>query len=160
VRDSKTLSAAQRAELVPSIRARAMAIAVGAASVREIDRFNIRVATAIAMRRAVRRLLHRCPSAPPPLLLLDGLPLPELGYAHDALIDGDARCYTIAAAGVVAKEVRDRLMQNLDRRYPGYGWASNAGYGTSEHCDALSLLGPTVHHRKSFSPVAQLKLPF
>ena len=158
VRDSKTLSAAQRNELVPALRAAALGIALGAASAREIDRFNIRVATAIAMRRAIARLLPCCAAFPHPRLLIDGRPLPEVGYPHDALVDGDALCYSIAAAGIVAKTVRDELMHRLARRYPGYGWDSNAGYATAAHCSALVELGPTPHHRRSFTPVVQLPL--
>ena len=91
-------------------------------------------------------------------VLLDGLPLPECGLEHDALVDGDALCYTVAAAGIVAKEVRDELMLRLARRYPDYGWASNAGYGTAEHCIAIDTHGPTPHHRRSFTPVSQMSL--
>ena len=175
VRDSKTLSAAQRAALLPALYALALAVAVGAASVAEIDRVNIRGATARAMRRAIRRLLAQRPSppplgsplsapsafsSPPPLILLDGLRFPEVGYPHEALVDGDTLCYSIAAAGIVAKEVRDRLMRRLAPRYPGYGWETNAGYGTSQHCDAIQELGPTPHHRQHFAPVAQYPLPF
>ena len=157
VRDSKTLSPGQRLDLVPPLRASALAVTIGAASAHEIDRLNIRVATALAMHRAVRRLLALCPSALSAVVLLDGLPMPELGFDHEALIDGDAQCYSIAAAGVIAKTVRDGLMQRLDQRHPGYGWNTNVGYATAEHCDALTRLGTTRHHRWSFAPVAQLQ---
>jgi ribonuclease HII len=157
LRDSKTLSAKQRAGLFPLIRAHALAIGVGAASVREIDRLNIRRATALAMQRAVMRALRGLrPVACD--ILLDGLPMKELGYVHDAMVDGDAHCVTIAAAGIIAKEVRDRLMHALDRRHPGYGWVSNSGYGTAHHLAALRTAGPTRHHRTSFGPVSQLRL--
>ena len=163
LRDSKTLSARQRAALLPLIRAQALACAVGAASVREIDRLNIRVATAVAMRRAVLKALEALKAlegaaSPSPLVLLDGLPMKELGYEHDALVDGDAHCVSIAAAGIVAKETRDRLMQALDRRHPAYGWGTNSGYGTAAHLEALRSVGPTRHHRTSFAPVSQLSL--
>jgi len=164
LRDSKTLSARKRAELLPLIRAHALVVGVGAASVREIDRLNIRVATALAMRRAVTRALHDPRLAPTvaaalaPLILLDGLPMKELGYAHEALVDGDAHCVTISAAGIVAKETRDRLMHALATRHPAYGWASNSGYGTAAHLEALRGVGPTRHHRTSFAPVSQLSL--
>jgi ribonuclease HII len=157
LRDSKTLSARQRAELLPLIRAHALIVAVGAASVREIDRLNIRVATALAMRRAVARAI-RDPRLETRDILLDGLPMQELGYPHEALVDGDALCVTIAAAGIVAKETRDRLMHALDRRHPAYGWVSNSGYGTAQHLAALRTAGPTRHHRTSFGPVGQLTL--
>lgn len=157
LRDSKTLSARQRAELLPLIRAHALCIGVGAASVREIDRLNIRVATALAMNRAVAKALKAL-KALEHVVLLDGLPMRELGYVHEALVDGDAHCVTISAAGIVAKETRDRLMRALARRYPPYGWDGNSGYGTPQHLEALRSAGPTRHHRTSFSPVSQLSL--
>jgi ribonuclease HII len=166
VRDSKTLSEAQRAELLPQIQETAIIVTVAAASVREVDRYNIRVATALAMRRAVSRACaapafrsgaRRC-GATGYQVLLDGLPMRECGFVHEALVDGDALCYSVAAAGIVAKEVRDRLMRGLARRYPGYGWEHNAGYCTPEHCAAIAELGATRHHRLSFSPVAQTEL--
>jgi ribonuclease HII len=156
LRDSKVLTAIQRNRLAVLIRNRAATIGIGAASCRVIDRVNIRVATAIAMRRALRRAAGECRA--PMAVLIDGLPLPELRFEHDALVDGDALCYSIAAAGVVAKVVRDRLMTLLARRHPSYGWETNMGYGTPEHLAAIDLGGPTVHHRRSFTPVAQLKL--
>ncbi len=162
LRDSKTLSATRRAELLPLIRAHALVVAVGGASVREIDRLNIRVATALAMRRAVVKALKtletHVAAALAPQILLDGLPMKELGYAHDALVDGDALCISIAAAGIVAKETRDRLMRALALRHPRYGWEGNSGYGTPQHLEALRSAGPTRHHRTSFGPVSQLSL--
>jgi len=157
LRDSKVLSWLQREALLPRLRATALAVGVGAASIREIDRYNIRGATALAMRRALVRV--RAALGPAEVLvLIDGLPFPEVGCVHEALVDGDALCYSIAAAGVLAKQVRDRLMRQLAVRHPGYGWEQNAGYGTPQHCDALNALGPTRHHRFSFAPVAQLGL--
>jgi ribonuclease HII len=160
VRDSKTLPAARRAQLALAIRGAALALAIGAASVREIDRLNIRVASALAMRRALRRVLcHPSVAGRPESaldVLIDGLPLPEIGLRHEALVDGDAHCHSVAAAGIVAKEVRDALMARLARRYPGYSWDTNMGYGTAEHQAGLKSLGPTRHHRHSFGPVAQL----
>lgn len=151
LRDSKQLTARQRERLGQQIRDRAAAWAVGAASVREIDRVNIRCATALALARALRRL-----SVSPDHVLLDGTPLPELGCAHEAIVDGDACCHSIAAASVLAKLVRDRLMRLLARRHPAFGWDHNMGYGTLEHLRALDRDGPTAHHRKSFTPVVQL----
>jgi ribonuclease HII len=130
-----------------------LGVGVGAASVREIDRINIRRATILAMQRALRRL-----GLEPAEVLVDGVWLPELGCPHDAIIDGDALCQSIAAASVIAKTVRDRLMRLLALRYPVYSWEENKGYGTPEHLDALQVLGPTRHHRMSFMPVAQLSL--
>ncbi|HEX9580484.1 MAG TPA: ribonuclease HII [Gemmatimonadales bacterium] len=153
LRDSKVLTARQRERLGGVIRARAAAWAIGAASVPEIDRLNIRVATALAMRRALRRL-----TLVPDHVLLDGLPLPELACGHEAIVDGDARCHSIAAAAVLAKLVRDRLMERLSRRYPAFGWEHNKGYGTPDHLAALDAGGPTRHHRRSFMPVVQTRL--
>ena len=153
LRDSKLLPPRRRARLVGVVRARALAVGVGAASVREIDRLNIRRASILAMRRALARL-----GIVPGLILVDGLPCPELGCAHDAIVDGDAHCHSIAAASVVAKTVRDRLMELLGRHHPLYAWESNKGYGTPEHLAALGLHGFTAHHRKTFAPVLQLEL--
>jgi ribonuclease HII len=161
LRDSKMLPARVRLRLAIRIRERALAFAVGAASSREIDRLNIRVATALAMRRAIVRLITSGPFAgtrPPHRILIDGLRLPEIGFEHDALVDGDARCQSIAAAAILAKTTRDRLMHQLAPRYPGYGWGTNVGYGTEEHHLGLQLHGPTRHHRFTFAPLAQLSL--
>ena len=153
VRDSKTLSSLQRERLAPIIRKRAVAIGVGAASVREIDRLNIYHATILAMRRALARL----PVAPD-RVLVDGKPLRTLAVPHIAVVGGDACCYSIACASIVAKVTRDRLMAALAARHPAYGWLRNVGYGTDEHRRGLALAGLTAHHRRSFAPVAQLAL--
>lgn len=168
LRDSKLLPEKRRVVLARRVRERAMFLGVGAASSREIDRLNIRVATALAMHRAIRRvcrLAHlmgrtSCAADLPVefTILVDGLPLPEIGYRHDALVDGDALCHSIAAAAVIAKTVRDDLMRRLASRYPNYGWETNMGYCTPGHCAALDEYGPTRHHRKSFEPIAQLTL--
>src|SRR5438067_494800 len=97
-----------------------------------------------ARRRALARL-----GLEPALVLVDGLPCPELGRPHDAIVDGDACCHSIAAASVIAKTVRDRLMELLGARHPLYAWASNKGYGTPDHLAALAAFGFTSHHRKS-----------
>jgi len=162
VRDSKILPGERREELALLIRTRAIRIGVGAASCREIDRVNIRVASALAMRRAVRRALGISSAAvemtESHVIIIDGLPLPELGYPHEALVDGDALCYSVAAASIVAKTVRDRLMRCLASRYPGYGWHTNVGYSTQEHLTGISTIGVTRHHRLSFAPMAQRDL--
>jgi ribonuclease HII len=176
LRDSKMLAPKRRELLAVIIRSKAVAIGVGAASAREIDRFNIRVASALAMRRAVHRCLRSfvarerlgfvehgqplpgCEAPPDYWILIDGLPLPEIGFEHRALVDGDALCHSVAAASVVAKTVRDALMRRLALRYPGYGWDTNVGYATDGHQEGLRLLGPTRHHRQSFFPIAQLQL--
>lgn len=150
--DSKRLSPERRRELAIRIRAEALGIGVGAASAREIDRWNIRRATALAMRRAVLRLPF-----PPDHLAVDGLPVRELG-PHTAVVHGDQTVHCIACASIIAKTIRDRLMERLAVRHPRYGWERNAGYGTPEHRAALAEFGPTAHHRRSFRPV-RLSLP-
>ena len=173
LRDSKILPPSVRARLAERVRRRVLAFGVGAASAHEIDRYNIRVARAIAMRRAITCLIRRSSLARFPLgqaprtffdsgrpyrIIIDGLPLPEIGYAHDALVDGDARCQSISAAAILAKTVRDRLMHRLALRYPGYGWDTNVGYGTEEHQEGLRINGPNRHHLLTFAPLAQLTL--
>jgi ribonuclease HII len=151
VRDSKKLSAAQRVRLDLKIRQKALAIGIGAASPAEIDRLNIRRATALAMQRALQRV------GPVDHLLVDGNRVPELGLDHQtAIIKGDSRSLSIACASVVAKVCRDHLLQRLALRYPGYGWEHNAGYGTAEHQAALLCQGVTPHHRRSFAPIKLL----
>jgi ribonuclease HII len=160
LRDSKTLLPAVRRRLAERIRQRVLGFGIGAASSREIDRLNIRVATALAMRRALDHLFRGglIPSTRPYYILIDGLPLPEIGYPHQALVDGDARCHSVSAAAILAKTVRDLLMQRLAPRYPVYGWETNVGYGTPEHQECLRLHGPTRHHRYTFAPIAQHEL--
>lgn len=159
LRDSKIVPARVRLALSLRIRARALGFGVGAASSHEIDRLNIRVASALAMHRAIRAVLRSPPlTGRPHRILIDGLPLPEVGYPHDALVDGDARCQSIAAAAILAKTVRDRLMARLAQRHPGYGWETNMGYGTEEHHEGLKQHGPSCHHRFTFAPLAQLTL--
>jgi ribonuclease HII len=147
-RDSKTLSPERREELAEEILRRADAVAFGAASVREIDRLNILVSTRLAMSRALARL-----STPPQHIVLDGLPMKGLEWKHDAVTGGDGTIHSISCASVLAKVVRDRLMVRLSRRYPGYGWETNKGYGTQAHLAALDRLGPTPHHRLTFRGV-------
>ena len=148
VRDSKKLSAKQRERLAKVIWQKAISVGVGAASPAEIDRLNIRRATALAMQRALRRV------EPWDFLLVDGLPVPELGREHQkAIVKGDSYSLSIACASVVAKVCRDDLLHRLAKRYPGYGWERNVGYGTAEHQAALRTLGPTPHHRRTFAPI-------
>lgn len=147
-RDSKTLSAAQRERLNHVIRQKALAFGIGAASPAEIDRLNIRRATALAMQRALRQI------GPVDHLLVDGHRVPELGLENQtALVKGDSRSLSIACASIVAKVCRDHLLRRLALRYPGYGWEHNAGYGTAEHQTALAQKGVTPHHRRSFAPI-------
>ncbi|MBI4542927.1 MAG: ribonuclease HII [Gemmatimonadetes bacterium] len=152
VRDSKQLTRRRREQLAAVIVS-TLPYALGAASTREIDRLNVRRATALAMRRALGRLPFAAD-----VVLVDGLPVPELGIAHEALVGGDARSFAIACASIVAKTVRDRLMRLLAARYPVYGWERNSGYGTPGHRAALEEAGPSPHHRRSFGPVRQLSL--
>jgi len=147
VRDSKTLSAAQRERLAPIIRRRAVAIGVGAASVAEIDRLNIYHATHLAMCRAIARIGSH------DHVLVDGNRITGFEAAvgpYSAVVDGDAKVYTIACASIVAKVVRDRMMARLAVRYPGYGWERNQGYATREHRAAIRRQGLTPFHRRSF----------
>jgi ribonuclease HII len=146
--DSKLISPPRREELAEKILDRAVAVALGAASVREIDRLNILVATRLAMGRALARLPWS-----PDHVVVDGLPVRSLGWEHEAVVGGDGRVHTIACASILAKVVRDRLMTRLSLRYPGYGWETNMGYGTRAHRRALSRLGPTPHHRLTFGSV-------
>jgi len=150
LRDSKVMTARARERLAGDIRRAALVFAIGGASVREIDRLNIRRATALAMRRALAAL-----GAPPDYVLLDGHPLPDLGCDHEAVVGGDARCQTVSAAAVLAKCARDGLMTRLARRYPAFGWERNMGYATPEHLEILTRTGPTPHHRRSFAPLSQ-----
>lgn len=148
--DSKKLSAARRDELFALLPGFAR-IGVGRAEVDEIDRLNILQATFLAMTRAAAAL-----DVPPDLALVDGNRPPALACAVRCVAGGDGRSLSIAAASVVAKVTRDRIMTELARRHPGYGWERNAGYGTAEHQAALARLGPTPAHRRSFRPVAAL----
>ena len=149
VTDSKQLKAAARERLAAQIQAEAVAVALAAASVAEIARWNIYQATARAMARAIARL-----AVTPDEVLVDGKPIKTLGIPHHAVVGGDASCYSIGCASIVAKVVRDRLMQRLAVRYPGYGWESNAGYGTPAHIAGLRERGLTAHHRVTFCQTA------
>jgi ribonuclease HII len=153
VRDSKTMSAVQRERLAPVIRRRAVAVGVGAASVDDIERLNIYHATHLAMRRAIARL------GAYDHVLVDGLRIAgfeaEVG-PYTAVVNGDALVYSIACASVVAKTVRDRMMERLAVRYPEYGWERNAGYATREHRDAIREHGLTPHHRSSWQAIQVL----
>jgi ribonuclease HII len=146
--DSKQMQPEEREEVYERIFDRALAIGVGEASVDEIDLINIRQATHLAMARAVRALALAADFA-----LVDGNDPPALPCPCDVIIDGDARSASIAAASIVAKVTRDRMMRALHEHFPGYGWFTNKGYSTEEHLEALSRLGPCVHHRRSFAPV-------
>lgn len=152
VNDSKSLTEDARLELDVRIRREALAFAVAAASAREVDRLNILRASHLAMRRAVARLRVEVQH-----VIIDGLPVPDLGDAQTAVVGGDAKVHCVACASILAKVTRDRLMKRLAARYPHYGWETNVGYSTEEHREALRLHGPTPHHRMTFAPL-QLSL--
>jgi ribonuclease HII len=146
--DSKQLTEEDREDLYPRIMAMAVAVGVGEASVGEIDLINIRQATHLAMARAVRALHVTATFA-----LVDGNDAPALPCPCDTLVGGDGRSLSIAAASIIAKVTRDRMMVALHDQHPGYNWRSNKGYGTPDHLAGLKTCGVTVHHRRSFSPV-------
>ncbi len=154
INDSKQLTPEDREALLPRILEMAVAVGVGEASVDEIDLINIRQATHLAMARAVRAL-----SLAPMFALVDGNDAPALPCPCDTIVDGDARSVSIAAASIVAKVTRDRMMVALHEQHPSYGWFTNKGYSTEEHIEALNRLGPCIHHRRSFAPVHRLLYP-
>ena len=130
--------------------------AVGEATVLEIDRFNILQATFLAMRRALEALMQQ-PDGKPDVVLIDGNQVPpRLGCRAETIVGGDARSYSIAAASIFAKVTRDRYMAGLAQDFPGYGWETNRGYASDQHLAAIERLGPTPHHRMSFSPLNRL----
>lgn len=143
VDDSKKLSAQRREKVFDEILSAALFVGVGHASPEEIDRFNILEATKMAMRRAAEE-------ANADLYLIDALSGLGLGGEEWGIIHGDALCYSIAAASIIAKVTRDRELALLDQKYPGYGFAQHKGYGTAQHIAALKALGPCPAHRRSF----------
>jgi ribonuclease HII len=144
--DSKRLSAEARAALLPVIRREALAVGVGACSPEEIDRLNVLWASLEAMRRAVLAL-----PLPPEVVLVDGnRAIPKAPWVQETLVKGDARSLSVAAASVVAKVTRDRMMEALHVEYPAYGWDGHKGYPTATHYAALAAHGPSPHHRRSF----------
>jgi len=156
LRDSKVLTAARRETLDERIRSRALAYSVVSIEVVDIDRLNIFHATMLGMARALAALAPAAEFA-----LVDGNHLPKnLCCAGRAIVDGDALEPAISAASILAKVARDRMMRELDARYPGYGFAQHKGYSTPEHFAALERLGPCSEHRRSFMPVRQAQLPF
>jgi ribonuclease HII len=146
--DSKLLDEETRESLYPQILEMAVAVGVGEASVGEIDLVNIRQATHLAMARAVQAL-----AIPAAFALLDGNDAPALPCRCDTLVGGDGRSLSIAAASIVAKVTRDRMMRALHQEFPGYNWRRNKGYGTPDHLAGLKSCGVTIHHRRSFSPI-------
>ncbi|MGH2462695.1 MAG: ribonuclease HII [Candidatus Limnocylindria bacterium] len=151
LRDSKVLARARRETLYEQIVARADAIGVGCVEVEIIDRINILEATRLAMREALSHLPE-----PPDHLLIDALTIREAAYPQRAIIDGDAISSSIAAASIVAKVTRDRICDEMDARFPAYGFARHKGYGTRRHYEALMREGPCEWHRRSFAPIRML----
>ena len=153
--DSKLVPPERRCEIFARVLAEARAFSWSVVGPRAVDRFNIRGASLEAMRRAVHRLRMT-----PEVVLVDGRdPVPGVTCAQHAVIDGDAKLLSVAAASILAKVVRDRIMEGLDRVWPEYGFARHKGYSTPEHLEALRRLGPCPIHRYSFTPVCVLELP-
>ena len=148
IRDSKQLTPAQREEAADVLRDKALSMSTGLSTHEEIDRVGIAPATRLAMARAINAMPLQ-----PQFLLLDAFPLPDVDIPQKAIVRGDALCLSIAAASIVAKVERDRLMVEHDGRYPGYGFASHKGYASSRHLQALRDRGPSPIHRRSFAPV-------
>ncbi len=150
VRDSKQLSAVARDRAYDRILTEAVSVGVGVVEPDEIDRINILQATHTAMRAALSNI-----SAAFDFVLVDGLAVPGLPVSSRAIVKGDAKSVSIGAASIVAKVTRDRIMEEMDQRYPEYGFASHKGYCTREHLSAIDAHGPCPCHRKSFAPVAE-----
>lgn len=151
--DSKKLSAKKREALFPFLAE--LPHGIGIASAQEIDSLNILRATHLAMRRAVEALPMQVD-----FCLIDGLPVPLFPFSSLSIVKGDAKCLSIAAASILAKVTRDRLMLELDALYPEYGFAKHQGYGTKLHLEMLNTYGPIPEHRRSFAPVAQKQFFF
>ncbi|HET9327772.1 MAG TPA: ribonuclease HII [Candidatus Eisenbacteria bacterium] len=155
VDDSKLVPPERRAEIFARVLAGARAFSWSVVGPKAVDRYNIRGASLEAMRRAVHRL-----RLTPEVVLVDGRdPVPGVACAQHAVIDGDAKLLSVAAASILAKVVRDRIMEGLDRVWPEYGFARHKGYSTPEHLEALRRMGPCPIHRYSFTPVCVLELP-
>jgi ribonuclease HII len=153
--DSKKISAPNREQLYHRLTSDPKVCwTVATADREEIDRLNILRATHLAMRRALDAL-----SPAPDHCLIDGLPIRHFAWNHDAVVQGDSLSLSIAAASIIAKVTRDRIMRELDAEFPQFGFAQHNGYGTKMHLEALRTHGPCCHHRRTFQPVAQLALP-
>ena len=148
LRDSKKLTAKAREYLYNKITAQAIDWAVGDASVEEIEELNILQATLLAMRRAVLALTQK-----PNLVLVDGNQGPKIPYETQTIIRGDSKEPAISAASIIAKVTRDKIMLELDERFPEYGFQKHKGYGTKQHIDAIYQYGPSIHHRRGFEPI-------
>lgn len=149
INDSKALNSAERERIYNELVASAQ-IGIGFGSLKEIETYNILGATKLAMQKAVTKLVRQ-----PDIALVDGNQLPDLSCNAIAVVGGDAKSLSIAAASIIAKVTRDRIMQKLAGKYTMYGWMNNAGYGTAEHRNAILQFGITPHHRKEFAPVKE-----
>ena len=154
INDSKKLSAAKRDILFDQIMNSNALVGIGQASAREIDDLNILRASFLAMQRALDEVRSR--GYNPAYALIDGNRLPDWDMPMRAIIGGDGKSLSIAAASIVAKVTRDRIMTDLAKDYPAYGWDKNAGYGTKMHITALNQYGITPHHRLSYAPIAKI----
>lgn len=152
VRDSKKLTAARRDDLFSVIQTQSF-FGIGEATVEEIDEVNILQATYIAMNRAIENMRKNFSLTKLDLVLIDGNRAPKMDYKSQTVVKGDALSISIAAASILAKVSRDRVMQSLHEQHPHYGWATNAGYGTEAHLEGIKAHGICAHHRKSFEPI-------
>ncbi len=152
LKDSKSLTKNKREDLSKYIKKNSI-WAVGKASVKEIEKINILQASLLAMKRAIKKLKKK-----PVLILIDGNKVPEIkNYNLRSIIKGDQKIPSISAASIIAKVSRDRMITNLGKKFKGYYWDQNYGYGTKQHIKAIKNLGITVQHRKNFSPINKLK---
>lgn len=149
INDSKKLSRLKRETIFNQLQTAGIIFAAASASVLEIEQLNIRQATLLAMQRALNEL-----SLKPDYALIDGIARPLLSIPFETIVKGDQKSYAIATASIVAKVTRDTIMLTLDQQHPEYGWARNAGYGTKQHIEALEQYGITMHHRKTYAPIA------
>lgn len=152
VRDSKKLSAKQRAKVFTAIKEKAVAVSIGVSDHQTIDRVNILQATFLAMKKAIDQM-----AISPDYILVDGgLKIPQLELPQEAIKEGDAKIFCIAAASIIAKVSRDYLMTELDKKYPEYNFAQHKGYGTKLHLEKIATHGPCPIHRRSFSPIKEM----
>ena len=152
LKDSKTLTKTKREILAKYIKKNSI-WAIGKASVKEIEKINILHASLLAMKRAIKKLKKK-----PTLVLIDGNKLPEMkNYNLKPIIKGDQKICSISAASIIAKVTRDKIISTLSKKFKGYNWGKNCGYGTKEHLKAIKNLGITIHHRKNFSPINKIK---
>ena len=152
LKDSKSLTKAKREVLSRYIKKNSI-WAIGKSSVKEIEKINILQASLLAMKRAIKKLKKK-----PTLILVDGNKLPEIkNYSLRSIIKGDQKIPSISAASIIAKVTRDKVITNLGKKFKGYHWDQNYGYGTKQHLKAIKNLGITSHHRKTFSPINKIK---